>query len=232
MKLQGKNIVITGISRGIGKALTAQLLDKGANVWGWGRNKGSLSHENLHFIPCDVRNQSEVNRAAEKTLEKANARIDGLINNSGLGYFGFLEEMDDSEIRQMVDVNLYGTIYVTKALLGAMKEKRSGHIINISSIAGLEAYQQVSVYSATKFAITGFTDALYKELRDFGIKVTSVHPGSTQTNFFDNVETITAHDNMISPEEAAGQIVFALESSDNFLPNRLIFRPLNPKPKA
>ncbi|MFY0673118.1 MAG: SDR family oxidoreductase [Bacteroidia bacterium] len=232
MNLDNKHIVITGVSKGIGLELTKQLTAKGAHVYGWGRNAPKeFNHGNFHFFNCDVQSEQSVNEAAKATLEKSSGQIDGLINNAGLGYFGFLEEQPMQEIESMVSTNILGVIYSTRSVLPAMKAQESGHIINISSIAGIEAYQQVSVYSATKFAITGYSQGLYKELRDKGVKVTCIHPGSTETNFFDNVDAITAHSNMLSPVEVAANIVFVLESSDNFLTNTVVFRPMNPKPK-
>lgn len=231
MQLTDKHIIITGVSRGIGLELSKILTEKGAHVYGWGRNAPDYSNERFHFIKCNVQDEDSVNFAATQTLQMSNGKVDGLINNAGLGYFGYLEQQPMDEIKTMIDTNLYGVIYATRSVLGVLKAQGSGHIINISSIAGIEGYSQVSVYCATKYAITGYSDALYKELRDFGVKVTCIHPGSTQTNFFDNVENIKAHDNMLSPAEVAQNICFILESSDNFLTNSIVFRPLQPKPK-
>jgi len=231
MQLSNKHIIITGVSKGIGFELTKILNEKGAVVYGWGRNAPEYTHDNFHFIKCNVQNEDSVNFAATQTLQLSDGKVDGLINNAGLGYFGYLEQQPMDEIKTMVDTNLYGVIYATRSVLGVLKAQGSGHIINISSIAGIEGYSQVSIYCATKYAITGYSDALYKELRDFGVKVTCVHPGSTQTNFFDNVESIKAHDNMLSPIEVANNLTFILESSDNFLTNTIVFRPLQPKPK-
>lgn len=232
MNLKGKHIVITGVSKGIGLELSKLLVAKEAHVYGWGRNapKGFV-HENFHFINCDVQNGQSVNAARDETFSLSKNKVDTLINNAGLGYFGYLEQQPMEEITTMINTNLLGVIHATRSVLPSLKAQKSGHIINISSIAGIEGYQQVSVYCATKYAITGYSDALYKELRDFGVKVTCVHPGSTQTNFFDNVESIKADNNMLSPTEVASNLVFLLESSDNFLTNTIVFRPMNPKPK-
>jgi len=231
MDLKDKHIIITGVSKGIGLELSKILVEKGCNVYGWGRNAPEWTHERFRFVKADIQNEGAVNYAAAQTLEMSNGRVDGLVNNAGLGYFGYLEKQPMDEIDAMVKTNIMGVIYATRSVLGVMKGQQSGHIINISSIAGIEGYQQVSVYCATKFAITGYSDALYKELREDGVKVTCVHPGSTQTNFFDNVESIKAHDNMLSPIEVAQNIGFILESSDNFLTNTIVFRPLQPKPR-
>ena len=130
---------------------------------------------------------------------------------------------------EMFDTNVTGLFYATRLALPSMKQQGAGHIVNISSIAGLEGYQQVSAYCATKFAVRGFSDALYKEVRDFGVKVTCVYPGSVKTDFFRHSENITAHDNMLMPEDVANQIVYCLESPPNFHNVNLEIRPLKPR---
>lgn len=228
MKLEGKKAVITGISKGIGKRLTLQLLEKEVHVFGWGMSQPDYTHENLTFLKTDVRSRESVNNAAEATLQEAGS-IDILVNNAGLGYFGFIEDMSDEIIDKMLLTNINGTIYCTQALVKGMKQQQSGHIINISSIAGLEGMPQVSVYCASKFAVRGITESLFRELRDFGVKVTGIYPGSTETNFFDNTVGLDAHSGMMQPEEVAKQIVNVLETSDNFVTNSVVFRPLQPK---
>lgn len=228
MKLEGKKAVITGISKGIGKRLTLQLLEKGVHVFGWGMSQPDYTHENLTFLKTDVRSRESVNNAAKATLDEAGS-IDILVNNAGLGYFGFIEDMSDEIIDKMLLTNINGTIYCTQALVKGMKKQQSGHIINISSIAGLEGMPQVSVYCASKFAVRGITESLFRELRDFGVKVTGIYPGSTETNFFDNTVGLDAHSGMMKPEEVAKQIVNVLETSDNFVTNSVVFRPLQPK---
>ena len=110
-------------------------------------------------------------------------------------------------------------------------QKKYGHIINISSIAGLEGYGQSSGYNATKFAVRGLSNALYKEVRDFGVKVTCIYPGSVKTNFFDEVDSISAHDNMLMPSELVNSVIQLLETSFNFHPVNFEIRPLQPKGK-
>ncbi|MDQ3072364.1 MAG: SDR family oxidoreductase [Bacteroidota bacterium] len=231
MSLTGKKAVITGISKGIGRALTEQLLDKGAIVAGIGLNQPNYTHPNLHFVKASVRKQEEVEMAFTEALEKLENRVDILVNNAGLGYFGYFEEMPVEQVMEIFEVNVMGLYFVTRCTIPVMKQQLSGHIINISSIAGLEGMEQVAAYCGAKHAVRGITDSLFRELRTFGIKVTGVYPGSVQTDFFNNVESITAHDRMLQPEEVASQIINALETSDNFLMNTLVFRPLNVKPR-
>ncbi len=104
------------------------------------------------------------------TILSKHGAIDILINNAGLGYFGLCEELPLEQWHEMFNTNVTGLFYATRMVLPGMKNQGSGHIINIASIAGLEGYQQVSGYCATKFAVRGFSDALYKEVRDKGVK--------------------------------------------------------------
>jgi NADP-dependent 3-hydroxy acid dehydrogenase YdfG len=229
MDLQNKIAVITGISKGIGKELALQLLEKGAKVAGWGMNQSSIQHENLFFAETNVRQYESVQSAWQQTKAHFGGEVHILINNAGLGYFGYLEEMEMEKWHEMFEVNVNGTYYCCREVIPQMKAQKYGHIINISSIAGLEGMPQVAAYCGTKHAVRGITDSLFRELRDFNIKVTGVYPGSTKTEFFNNAEGIKPHDYMMMPTDVAKQIINAIEAPDNFLVNTLEFRPLQPK---
>lgn len=229
MDIKGKNAVITGISKGIGRACAEKLLEKGANVAGWGKSEPPYNHENLHFFETDVKDENSVKESRDKTLKQFNNEVDILINNAGLGYFGYFEEMPLEEYREMMQTNVDGVFFVTRNLIPTMKEKGQGHIINLSSIAGLQTNPQGGVYSATKYAVTAFTDALFKELRDYGIKVTGIHPGSVKTDFFENAPGVDAHDYMMKPSEVADTIIHSIESPQNYLVSQVVMRPLQPK---
>ncbi len=227
-QLKGKTAVITGVSKGIGYHCVQQLLNENCIVYGLGHNKPDINHSNFHFISCDIRKNENVERSFGQVLAEAGT-IDILINNAGLGYFGFCEEMPLEQFHEMMETNVYGMIYCTRQVLPGMKKQGSGNIINISSIAGLEGYPQVSGYNATKFAVRGFSDALYKEVRDEGIRVTCVYPGSVKTDFFRNSENIQPHDYMLMPEDVATAIVNALKMPFNFHTVNLEIRPLQPR---
>ena len=228
MELKGKIAVITGVSKGIGFCTTQKLIAKGAIVYGLGRNNNHITNDNYHFINCDVRKWDSVQEAFNKILVKHDA-IDILLNNAGLGYFGNLEDMDVNIWHEMFETNVNGIFYCTKMVLPGMKKQQLGHIINISSIAGLEGMAQVSGYCGTKWAVKGISESLFKEVRDFKIKVTCIFPGSTKTDFFRNAENVNPHDYMLMPEDIATAIVQALEMPDNFHTVNLEIRPLQPK---
>lgn len=231
MDIQGKKAVVTGVSKGIGKALVTQLLEKGATVTGIGLHQPDYTHPQFHFIETNIRDRVAVENAFRQMRENLGEDVHILINNSGLGYFGYFEEMSPERIYELFEVNVYGIYYTCREVIPAMKRQSYGHIVNISSIAGLEGMQQVAAYCGAKHAVRGITDSLYKELRDFGVKVTGVYPGSVNTDFFKNAQGIQAHDRMMHPDEVAAQIIRAIETSDNFLMNEMVFRPLQPKPR-
>jgi short-subunit dehydrogenase len=229
MDLKNKVAVITGVSKGIGAELCRQLLDEGVIVFGLGRNQYPDNHENFTFIATDVRNYTEVETAFEQVSAATQGSVDILINNAGLGYFGNVEDLPMSEWDEMVQTNLNAMFYCTRLTVPKMKEGGQGHIMNIASIAGLEGMPMVSGYCATKFAVKGFSESLYKELRDFKIKVTCIYPGSVRTDFFRNSPNIKPHDYMLMPEDVAAMMVNALKTPDNFHQVNIEVRPLQPK---
>jgi len=231
MDLKNKIAIVTGVSKGIGKALTEQLLDKGAIVAGWGMNRPDIGNQNFHFFETDIRDAAMVEAAFNKTKNILGDEIHVLVNNAGLGYFGAFEEMPLEQFREIFEVNVFGIYYTCRHIIPVMKKQQYGHIVNISSTAGQEGMAWVAAYCGSKHAVRGISESLYKELRDFGVKVTCVYPGSTKTDFFRNSPAVKPHDNMLKPEEVALQIVRALETSDNFLTTTIEFRPLQPKPK-
>ncbi len=228
MIIQNKVAVVTGVSKGIGYHTVKQLLDKGAIVYGLGRTNNEIISPNYHFITCDVQHFSAVEQAFQQILAK-HTQVDILLNNAGLGYFGFLEDMPLNEWEQMQHTNVNGVFYCCKMVLPKMKSGKSGHIINIASTAALEGMPQVAAYCATKWAVKGLSESLFREVRDFNIKVTCIYPGSTKTDFFRNSPGIKPHDYMLMPEDIALAIIQAIEMPDNFHTVNLEIRPLQPK---
>jgi NADP-dependent 3-hydroxy acid dehydrogenase YdfG len=231
MELQGKIAVVTGVSKGIGLATVEALLEKGAIVAGWGRNEPELKHQNFHFFECNVRYPDSVQNAFDQTISRLGVHIAVLVNNAGLGISGKLDEQSIADWHTMFETNVNGIFYCTRLVLPEMKEQEEGHIINISSIAGTTGIEEMSGYCGTKHAVRGISQALYKEVRNYGIKVTCIYPGSVNTSFFDNFENITSRENMMRPEDIASTIVHALESHPNYHHVDIEVRPLMPKGK-
>jgi NADP-dependent 3-hydroxy acid dehydrogenase YdfG len=229
MELTDKVAIVTGASKGIGLAIVKALLDKGVKVAGWSRTAPDLKHENFLFHATDVRDIDSVNGAYNATVKDLGEEIHILINNAGLGYATLIEEMPVEEWVQMFETNVNGLFYCSQMVIPKMKELGEGHIVNIASIAGKEGFPQMAGYCGTKFAVRGISQAMYKELRDYGVKVTCISPGSIQTEFFNNIDFIEVNENMMKPDDIAETIVYCLETSTNYHPVEIELRPLMPK---
>ncbi|RAK69606.1 SDR family oxidoreductase [Hymenobacter edaphi] len=230
MDLNGKVAIVTGVSKGIGLATAELLLQRGAVVAGWGRSRpAELQHERFSFFECDVRDEVQVQEALTNTQRELGQDVHVLVNNAGLGISGAVDGFSSADWHQMFDTNVHGLFYCTKAVLPPMKRQQLGHIVNISSIAGLTGIEMMAGYCATKYAVRGFSHSIFKEVRKDGIKVTCLYPGSTQTNFFDDIPGTTANEHMMQPADIAGAIVYALETPFNFHVVDMEMRPLQPK---
>ncbi len=183
-----KTILITGANSGFGKAVATAALNAGHQVIGTVRQEGSRKEfESLvpgrskSFI-LDV-SDFEAVEPMVKDISKACGPIDVLINNAGYGHEGILEESPLRELQRQFEVNVFGAVAMIKAVLPAMRLRRSGHIINITSMGGFITMPGISYYCGSKFAMEGISDALAKEVAPFGIKVTAVAPGSFRTDW-------------------------------------------------
>lgn len=181
-----KTIVVTGGSDGLGEALVREL-SKNYRVVILARNKEKLeiiaNEVACDYYVCDVSNYEQVSKAIQLILNKYQ-RIDILINNAGVWTYGPVEFNDISTIQQVIDVNLLGVIYVTKAVIPSMKNRKSGFIININSQSGISAKAERAIYTASKWGVTGFTKAIEEELQKYHIKVTDIFPGRLKTELF------------------------------------------------
>ncbi|OGX81279.1 SDR family oxidoreductase [Hymenobacter glacialis] len=230
MDLTGKVAIVTGASKGIGRATVEALLARGAAVAGWGRTAPEgLVHERFQFFECDVRDEVAVAEALTNTQRELGPEIHVLVNNAGLGIAGAVDGFKTDDWKLMFDTNVHGTFFCSRAVLPQMKRQQVGHIINIASIAGTTGIENMAGYCASKFAVRGFSQSLFKEVRNHGIKVTCVSPGSTQTNFFDDIPGTTPNDAMMSPADIAGFIIYSLETPFNFHVVEVEMRPLQPK---
>ncbi len=176
----GKVVLITGASSGFGKATAERLAAKGYTVYGTSRNE--VQHNDIHFIVMDVRDREAVARGIERIVEEQ-GRIDVVVNNAGMGIGGSLEMATSEEIELQMGTNFRGCVNVCQAVLPVMRGQGRGQIINLSSIGGVMGLPYQGFYSASKFAIEGFTEALAAEVRGFGIRVSMVEPGDFATNF-------------------------------------------------
>jgi len=174
-------VLITGASRGIGKACAERLVAEGDNVYGTSRHpEAENGDRNLHMLAMDVNRDESVNAAVNKILA-VERRIDVVINNAGFGIAGSVEDTSVEEGKSLFETNFFGVLRVCRAVLPTMRNMGRGTIINISSLGGRIGLPYQGLYSATKFAIEGLSEALRMELRQFGIDVTLVEPGDVCT---------------------------------------------------
>lgn len=181
-----KTILITGASTGIGRDTALYFAQKGWNVAATMRNPGKAEgiteNENLKIFALDVQDKNTIQKGVDQTIS-AFGQIDVLLNNAGYGAAGVLEAGTDEQIRRQFDVNFFGLIDVTKAVLPYMKKQKQGVVINISSVGGLMTIPLFSLYNASKFAVEGLSEGLFYELAPFGIKVKLIEPGGVATDF-------------------------------------------------
>lgn len=182
-----KTWFITGASSGFGNAFARHALSQGHNVVATARNVDKLeqlrleSPDRVLTVTLDVNRAGDADAAIAAAIERFGA-IDVLINNAGYAIIGTIEETPEAELRAIMETNFFGAAAVTKAVLPHMRQQRSGAIVNISSMGGQMSFPTVGAYSATKFAVEGYSEALAQEVRPFGIKVLIVEPGAFRTS--------------------------------------------------
>lgn len=210
--------LITGASGGLGVSIAKQLYGfktiilVGRNIEKLKAAAKSVDYiENVEIIQCDISKREEIENLVQKVNNKYR-KVDLLINNAGFGDFKYFDKFEFDEIEQMFKVNVLGLIYLTRLIAIDMMKEESGHIINIASMAGKIASSKSSIYSATKFAVIGFSNALRLELAPFNVYVTTVNPGPIKTNFFEYSEGNRAYVEkvqglMLEPDDVAEKIV-------------------------
>ncbi|GIN19916.1 MAG TPA: SDR family oxidoreductase [Bacillus bacterium] len=196
-RLKGKTVVITGASGGLGEQIAHRCAASGANLVLLARNQKKLEQlaENVsekYSVDClplqlDLSRHEDIPAVFRDIIERVEY-IDVLVNNAGYGVFSEAKDVTAADVKGMFSVNVVGLIVCTKEVINYMRQRKSGHIINISSQAGKLATPKSSVYSATKHAVLGYTNSLRMELAKDGIFVTAVNPGPMATNFFDRAD--------------------------------------------
>lgn len=183
-----KTLFITGVTSGFGQALAKEALAQGHRVIGTVRSESAranfeaLSPERAYAVVLDVTHFDAID-AVVATVEAQNGPVDVLVNNAGYGHEGVFEESSLAEMRQQFDVNVFGAVAVTKAFVSYFRQRRAGHILNITSMGGHITMPGIAYYCGSKFALEGISDTLSKELAPFNIFVTAVAPGSFRTDW-------------------------------------------------
>ncbi|SAK94405.1 short-chain dehydrogenase/reductase SDR [Caballeronia glebae] len=201
---------ITGASRGFGALIAQAALDDGDAVVATGRNAAAIAERlgespALLTVELDVTNEAQAKAAVKAAVDKF-GRIDVLVNNAGFGLLAAVEESSDAEIRRIYETNVFGLLNVTRAVLPVMRKQRAGHVINTSSIVGYQAAAGVGVYSSTKFAVEGITEALHAELEPLGIHATMIEPGFFRTDFLDASSLAVGKTIISDYEETSGKL--------------------------
>ncbi|KAI9838167.1 MAG: hypothetical protein M1837_002629 [Sclerophora amabilis] len=178
---------ITGTTSGFGKELALHVLANGGKVIATARNPASIPSEvrenGAHVIALDLSTSASTIQSACDEALKVYGKVDVLVNNAGYSGLGAIEETTDEEVRQNFQTNFFGLLSVTRAFLPSMRQNRSGTVVNISSQVGIEGFAGCGIYSATKFAVEGLSEALAKELEPFNIRVLIVEPGPFRSDF-------------------------------------------------
>lgn len=232
MALDGKVAVVTGGTKGIGRAIAESLLENGARVVIGARTAAEVERaaeqlgENVRGSVCDVRRHEDC-AALIQTAVDAFGGIDILVNNAGVGAFAPVAEMSVEDWDRVIETNVNGLFYCSSAAIPHLKRRGGGWIINIGSLAGKNAFPGGAAYNASKFGLVGFSEALMQEVRHDGIRVSYIMPGSVATPGFSSGEA----DWKIQPEDIGRVVLDLLATPDRTLPSRVEVRPSRPPKK-
>ena len=231
-KLNGMTALITGGSKGIGYGIAASLLKEGVNVAITSRHQDAVDAAVRELSPigpgkvigiaADVRDFDAQKNAVSRTLD-AFGRLDVLVANAGLGHFAPITEMTVEQWQETIDTNLTGVFYSLKAAVEALIEAK-GYFISIASLAGTNFFPAASAYNASKFGLVGFTQAVMLDLRDAGVKCSTIMPGSVATHF-NNHEPNADDAWKIQPEDLGQMVVDLLHMNPRTLPSKIEVRP-------
>jgi NADP-dependent 3-hydroxy acid dehydrogenase YdfG len=228
MELEGKVALVTGASGGIGAAVARKLHDAGASIGLLSRRGDDLGLERALGVACDVRDRAAVKEAADAVVERF-GRLDIVVANAGVGAYGPFLELDPEHVEAMIDVNLKGTLYTAAATLPHLIEAGAGDFISLASVAGLRAFPGESVYNASKFGQLGFTRSLDHELREHGVRATSICPGGVNTDFAIGTGREAGDpelEGMLSADEVADVVLFTVTRPPNMRILTASFRPM------
>ena len=219
-----KTFLITGVSSGFGRAFAEAALNDGHTVIGTVRNEAArqafeaLAAGRAHAIVLDLTEFDAIAPAIDRMTDKVGP-IDVLVNNAGYGHEGTLEESPLSELRRQFDINVFAAVATIKAVLPTMRTRRTGHIINITSMGGLITLPGISYYCGSKFALEGISESLAQEVAGFGIKVTAIAPGSFRTDWAGRSmvragRSIADYDAVFDPVRAAREAKSGKQAGD------------------
>ena len=240
MNLKDKTAIVTGGTKGIGRGIAEALIREGVSVCISARHQDDIDQavdqlnrlgggRAIGFV-CDVRDYDQVKALIDHAVNELGG-LDILINNAGIGTFRTtVDETSPDEFRAVIETNLFGVFYCCHEAIPQMKKRGGGYIINISSLAGVNAHPRMAAYNASKFGLNGFSEALMQEVRHDNIKVSYIMPGSVNTEFGGD----SPNDEkswQLTPDDIARVVVDLLHHDDRSLPSRVEIRPSRPPKK-
>jgi NAD(P)-dependent dehydrogenase (short-subunit alcohol dehydrogenase family) len=218
--------LVTGASRGFGRAMSETLLARGERVVATARGSDFVDafggdHPEALAVRLDVTDPTDARAAVEQAVGRF-GRLDVIVNNAGYGHFGAVEELTEDELRRQLEVNFFGVVNVTRAALPQLRRQRSGHIVQMSSLNGIEAMVGGGYYCASKFAIEGLSESLADEVAHLGIKVTIVEPGPHRTRFAsdESAAVATPIDDYAESVGAARELLAGMDGTQPGDPDR------------
>ena len=239
MDLKGKVAIVTGGTKGIGRGIAEALVSEGASVCISARSRNEIDETVVALrslgvgaatgIVADVCNYSQVKAMFELAMTQLGG-IDILVNNAGIGLFQTVEEMSPDDFRSVLETNLFGVFYCCHEAIPRMKKRGGGYIINLSSLAGVNAHPRMAAYNASKFGLNGFSEALMQEVRHDGIKVSYIMPGSVNTEFGGD-QPGEEKSWQLQPSDIASVVIDLLRQDSRCLTSRVEVRPSKPPRK-
>lgn len=232
--LKDQVTIVTGASRGIGKEIAMKLAAQGAKLTLVGSSEEVLQsamelneqgYSNVIAVQADVANELDMDKVVKATLDKF-GQIDILVNNAGIGFFKLTEEVTVDEWRKLFEVNVQGVFIGAKAVLPHMKERKSGTIITISSDVGRYTIPNGAAYTASKYAVQGFSGSLAQEVREYGIRVGTINPGMVDTYFANSTQGLPEKEEWLRVEDIANAVVYMASAPKHMLIDEIVLHPL------
>jgi len=239
MILKAKNAIVTGGTKGIGRAIAEALRRESVSICIAARHQSEIDEtikelnqgdegRAIGFV-CDVRDYDQVRALVDYTVKELGG-LDILVNNAGIGTFQKVEDTTPEDFRAVLETNVFGVFHCCHEAIPQMKRRGGGYIINISSLAGVNAHPQMAAYNASKFGLNGFSEALMQEVRHDNIKVSYLMPGSVNTEF--GGDSPSDEKNwQLTPQDIARVVIDLLHHDDRSLPSRVEIRPSKPPKK-
>jgi len=231
--LKDQIAIVTGASRGIGREIAIKLAEQGmkltivgssSQVSNTAEELKDMGFPNILPVQADVSNEEDMHKVVRKTIETFGT-VDVLVNNAGVGFFKLTEEVTVEEWKKIFEVNVQGVFLATKAVLPHMKERKSGTIITISSDVARYTIPNGAAYTATKYAVQGFSGSVAQEVREYGIRVGTINPGMVDTYFAESTQGLPEKKDWLKVEDIANAVVYMASAPKHMLIDEIVLHP-------